>query len=102
MLFVTYWELNENMSVEERLQIAQKLTSTGLFPPENVQVLRWDVTPDSWGILITEAESAQAVDAALALWRMAGAGFFKTTRTAPAMPVQEAIPHAAELLQKLA
>ena len=33
MLFVTYWEVNENMPVEERAQIAQKLTSSGLFPP---------------------------------------------------------------------
>jgi hypothetical protein len=33
MLFLTYWELSESMSVEERLQVAQKLTSSGLFPP---------------------------------------------------------------------
>ncbi len=28
MLFVTYWELNENMSVEQRLEVAQKLTDS--------------------------------------------------------------------------
>lgn len=32
MLFLVYWELNENMSEEERIQITQKLTSSELFP----------------------------------------------------------------------
>ena len=45
MLFLTYWELNEGMSVEERQQVAQKLMSAGLFPPRDVNILRWDATP---------------------------------------------------------
>ena len=102
MLFVTYWELNENMSVEERSQIAQKLTASELFPPEGVNIIRWDATPDGWGILITEAESAADVFHAINTWRSAGAGFFKSTKTAPAMPVEETIPIGAEILKALA
>jgi hypothetical protein len=33
------------------------------------------------------------------MWRIAGTGFFKFTRTAPAQPVQEAIAQRAELLK---
>ncbi len=101
MLFLTYWELNENMPPAERMAIAQKLTSSGLFPPKGVKILRWDQTPDAWGILLMEADNA--MDAALALdtWRMAGAGFFKQTKTAPAMPIAEALPHWAEAMKKV-
>lgn len=102
MLFVTYWELNENLATAETLQAANKLTSSGLFPPKDVQILRWDVTPDNWGILLLEAESAQAVNDALSMWRAAATGFFKLTKTAPAIPVQEAIPQGAKILQMLA
>lgn len=100
-MFVTYWELNEEMSVGERQEIARKLTASGLFPPENVEVLRWDATPDGWGVLICEAESASDVARAINVWRAAGKGFFKTTRTAPATPVEEAIADMKELLESL-
>jgi hypothetical protein len=102
MLFVTYWELNENVALQDTLQAANKLTTSGLFPPANVQILRWDLTPDNWGILLVESDSAQAVNDALAMWRAAVPGFFKSTKTAPALPVQEAIPATAQLLQMLA
>ncbi len=102
MLFLTYWELNENMSEQERLDIGQNLTSSELFPPKGVNMIRWDGTPDGWGILIMEAEEAADVVRAIDMWRAAGAGFFKTTKTAPAMPIQELMPVAGELLQTLA
>jgi hypothetical protein len=92
MLFLTYWELNENMPVPERMGIAQKLTSPGLFPPKGVKILHWDQTPDAWGILLMEADNAMDVALALDCWRMAGAGFFKLTKTAPAVPIAEAMP----------
>lgn len=101
MLFVTYWELNEEMSVETRQKAARKLTEEGHFPPAGVEVIRWDATPDGWGILVTEAESATAIQDALTLWRAAGRGFFKSTKTAPATPVEEAIGNAQEILETL-
>jgi len=101
MLFLTYWELNEDMSIEERQQIAEKLTSSGLFPPEKVNIIRWDGTPDGWGILLAEAESAADIGRAIAMWRAAGAGFFKSTRTAPAQTIQELLVEQGELLKAL-
>ena len=101
MLFLTYWELNEAMSVEERQQVAQKLTSSGLFPPKGVNILRWDGTPDGWGTLLMEADSAADIDRAINMWRAAGTGFFKSTRTATAQPIQEILAQTAELLTAL-
>ena len=101
MLFVTYWELNENMPAEERLRAAGRLTESGLFPPADITVHRWDATPDGWGILIFEAQTAAAANRAINLWRSAGAGFFESTRTAPAIPVDEAIRVGGEILQSL-
>jgi len=87
MLFLSYWELNENMSDTERTAIANKLMASGLFPPKGVNVLRWDETPDGWGIMLIEADTAMDVTQALGVWRMAGAGFFRMTKTAPAFPI---------------
>ena len=101
MLFMTYWELNEAMPVEETLQISQKLMSLGLVPFEGFTIIRWDMSPDGWGILIGEAESAADVDKAIYMWRAAGAGFFKFTKTAPAQPVPDVIAQHVELLKTL-
>lgn len=101
MLFVTYWELNENVSVADQLQVAQKLMASGLFPPTDVKIIRWDGTPDGWGVLVAEADSAAAIQRSLNMWRAAGTGFFKSTKTAPAVPVQEGIALGGELLKAL-
>ena len=101
MLFLTYWELNENMSEGERLEFVQKVMSSGLFPPKDVKVLRWDVTPDGWGILLTEAQSAADVIRSLDTWRCAKGGFFKFTKTATAIPVEESMPIGESLVEAL-
>ena len=101
MQFLTYWELNENMSSADRLKTADNLMSKGLFPPKGVNIVRWDATPDLWGTLILEADSVEDVFRALDLWRASGAGFFKLTKTAPVLPVQEVIPIGQEILQSL-
>ena len=101
MVFLTYWELNEDTPAAHQLQAAQTLMSSGLFPPKDVNILRWDITPDNWGILLCEAESASAINQALVMWRAACPGFFKTTRTAPVIPVQEGIASTAELLKTM-
>ena len=102
MLFITYWELNEDIPVADTLQAAQKLTSAGLFPVQGVQILRWDITPDRWGVSIIEADSAQAVSDGLTIWRAAVPGMFKSTKTSPAIPIQESMPALGAMLQKLA
>ena len=101
MLFMTYWELNEDMPDQERTQVAEKLTGSGLFPPKGVNILRWDGTPDLWGTVLFEADTAAAAFRAIALWRAAGPGFFKVTKTAPVLSVQEIIPLTGEIQSAL-
>jgi hypothetical protein len=102
VLFLTYWELNENMSERDRLDVVCKLRESGLFPPKDVTLLRWDATPDNWGIMLFEAPDNAAAFATIDLWRMAGAGFFKATRTAPAVPVEQGAAIAEPMLAILA
>jgi hypothetical protein len=99
MLLMCYYELNENMPAQERVKATQKIVSAGAFPAQNVKLLRWDFAIDLWGVMLFEADSAADVERHLNVWRVAAAGFFKTTRTAPAMPVEELKQHAAELLK---
>lgn len=101
MLFLTHWKLNEDMPMAERQEVGRKLLEDGHFPPEGVELIRWDATPDGWGILLLEADSAADVQKALAQWRASGAGFFESTKTAPALPVREAMENAQGLLQEL-
>ena len=101
MLFLTYWELNENKSSQERTHIARKLTSGGLFPPKNVRIIRWDQTPDGWGVTVWETDSAADVILANELWRAAATGIFKITKTAPAAPIQELMPLGEQMLKSL-
>ena len=50
-----------------------------------------------WGTVLFEADTAADAFRAIALWRAAGAGFFKVTKTAPVLTVQEIIPLGAEI-----
>ena len=102
MLCMMYWELNEDMPTEERLGIAGKLMESGMFPPEGANVVGWWGTPDNWGILLVEAENEAAAFDSLNSWRMAGAGFFTFTKTAPAMKIEDSIAHGVEQLKKFA
>jgi len=99
MLFLTYWELNEDMPVEQRLKITQKLSA--MLPLKGVNIIQWVITPDAWGILLAEAENAADISKAINIWRVAGAGFFKSTRTAPAQTIQESVSQQSDLLKTL-
>ena len=101
MLFMTYFELSQDVPLTAGLAGAQKIMAAGLFPAPDVTIIRWDISPDSWGVLLAEAESVAAIEGAINVWRAAIPGFFRVTRTAPAAPVQENIGRTAELLQRL-
>ncbi len=99
MLLMCYYEFNEDVPAAEHLRVAQKIASLGVFPSKNVKMLRWDFAVDLWGIMLFEADSVADVERHLNIWRVAGAGIFKMTKTAPAMPVEELAQHAAEMLK---
>lgn len=102
MLFLTYWKVNEDMSVEERNEIATALTQEQQFPPEGVELVRWDGTPDGWGIALMEADEYEAVSNALNVWRTAAGdtAFFEETKTAPAAPTKDIIAQQTAMLEE--
>ena len=59
MLFLNYWELNDEVSISERLEAVEKLKKCKLFPPQNVEIIRFDITADNWGVTIFEADSVE-------------------------------------------
>ena len=99
MLFLCYWELNENMPVIDHLKLGKMLMESGLFPPPGIELIRFDMTPDYWGVTIFKAESVEAAFSCIDLWRAAGTGFFKKVKVTPAMPVNDAKVLGAKLYQ---
>ncbi len=102
MLFMTYYELDEGMPEKQRLKTAEKVVSSGKFPPKGVKIIRWDISPDGWGIGLFEAETAEDAMRTVNIWRTAAPGFFRCTKTAPAMPVQEDMSISVGLVRGLA
>jgi hypothetical protein len=102
MLFVTYWEVNGEMPVEERNEIARTLTREQQFPPEGVELVRYDGTPDGLGIGLVEADDYEAVNNARNMWRTAvgDTAFFEETRTAPAAPAEDVIARQTAMLEE--
>ena len=99
MLFLCYWELNENIAVIDHLKVGKMLTESGLFPPEDVELIRFDMTPDYWGVTIFKADSAEAAFNIVEVWRIAGTGLFKKMNLSPALPVMDAKALAGKLYQ---
>lgn len=97
MLFPCYWELNENMPVIDHLKLGKTLLESGLFPSPGIELIRFDMTPDYWGITLFKAESVEAAFTCVDLWRVAGTGVFKKIKIAPAMPVKDASALGAKL-----
>ena len=92
MLFVTYFELNDNLDPTLIGELAQKFMSKKLFPTEGVKIINWLLTPENWGIVISEDDSEEAMFKDINMWRIALPGMFKTVKQAVAMEAAKLIP----------
>ena len=101
MLFLCYWELNENMDSMHHIMIAMLLTESGLFPPPGVEIIRWDKTPGNWGVTVFKAESVEAAASLVGMWRLAAPGFFKKVKMSPAMPIPDSAAQGARLYKSI-
>jgi hypothetical protein len=102
MLFISYWELNEEFDPSELADMAQKILSKGLYPTEGVKQIGWYTsTGDFWGITISEADSEEQLVKDSNVWRMAKPGVFKSIKTSPAMELAKAIPILIKLKKQL-
>ena len=93
MLFLSYWELNENLTVKDIVKVATELMEKNLWPAEGTEILGFYTTTEVpiWGITIEEAESVESVLKGAAAWTNTKPGFFKVLRVSPAMTAEEAI-----------
>ncbi len=92
MLFLTYYELNENLDPTLIGELVQKFMSKKLFPTEGVKIITWLLTPENWGIVISEDDSEEAMFKDMNMWRIAMPGIFKTVKSAVGMEVAKVIP----------
>ena len=92
MLFLTYYELNENLDPTLIGELVQKFMSKKLFPTEGVKIITWLLTPENWGIVISEDDSEEAMFKDVNMWRIAMPGIFKSFKSAVAMEATKVIP----------
>lgn len=67
-----------------------------------MEVLRFDIAADGWGISICEAERIEDVFTVVSMWRVANPGFFSSTQASPSLPVTEVMPLYEQLMERLA
>lgn len=101
MLFLAYYKLSEDVEPEDVVEAAGQLTESGMWPPDDTEVIRWITTVDNWGITLMEAEDYEALNRAWLMWRSAVPGMFEEAKTAPAAPVEEDIEQTLALLEEL-
>ena len=102
MIFISYWELNDNFDPTEMTAVAQSLISKKVWPVEGMKEIGWYVsTSDFWGITIVEAETEEQMVEMAAMWRIAKPGIFKLVKTTPAMEIVKMLPVIMKLGQKI-
>lgn len=102
MLFITYWELNQDFDPSELAEIAQKLMSKKLYPVEGVKQIGFYIsTSDYWGITIEEADNEEQMAKGSNMWRLAKPGYIKVMKTTPAMDATKMIPLVIKLKKQL-
>ncbi|MEH6449597.1 MAG: DUF3303 family protein [Oleispira sp.] len=101
MLFLIYWELNEQVAASQRIAALNKMQAAGLFPPPDAEIIRFDITPGQWGSTVMEADSSGAIMRHLGAWRIACPGIFVTTKVSPAMSVADSVAEMMDVLKKL-
>jgi hypothetical protein len=102
MLFVIYFEFNENKDPAEILDAFQKIQDAKIAEMhEKWDVKGWYVTPDYWGVAIVDTDSVQVHLRSANSWRLALPDIFKLFKTAIAAEVEQYAPNLAKLIRKL-
>ena len=99
MLFLSYWELNENITPKDVVKVGAELMEKKLWPPKGVKILGWYTTTGVpiWGITIYETEKVEQVLKSAAIWTNAKPGFFKVLKVSPAMTAEDAMRVVMEM-----
>jgi len=100
MLFLSYWELNENFTPKDIVKLAGELMQKGVYPVEGTKIIGWYTAAGdvpTWGVTIYEAENVDQVLKGVAVWTNAKPGFFKVVRVSPAMAAEDAMRVVMEM-----
>ena len=101
MIYISYWELDPKLDPSEIADAAQKLINAKMYPLKNSKQIAWYVSPDYWGITITETDSEEDLLSDANMWRMAMPGIFKTIKTSVAQESTKVIPLMLKLKRQL-
>ena len=101
MLFVTYYELNNELETGQILEAGNKLLEAGMWPPEGMDIKRWDTTAEGWGVTIAEADDYETIYRSIMMWDALVPGMFEEINVAPAAPVEESMAAGGQLLDEI-
>ena len=100
MLFISYWELSEELNPKDVVEVAAELMEKKLWPVEGTKIIGWYVAPGevpTWGITITKTETVEQVLKNIAVWTSAKPGIFKVNKISPAMTAEDAMRVVMEM-----
>ncbi len=102
MLFISYWEINQDFDPSELSEIAQNLISKKIYPSEGIKEIGFYMSlSDLWGITIEEADSEEALIRNTQMWRIAKPGMIKFIKSSPAMEVTKLLPIVMKLKKEM-
>lgn len=68
MLYIAYYEISNDVPRREILEAGESLMEAGMWPPEGMEVLRWDTTVDGWGVTVAEVDSYETINRSILMW----------------------------------
>ena len=98
---IAYWELNPDFDPSELAEVATQLIQKGLYPAEGIKQIAWYVSPDYWGVSISEAENEEANVREVNMWRIVKPGIFKVFKHTTAMQAIDILPILGKLAEKV-
>ncbi len=97
MLFVAFWKISKDVTVQDTAKTGMKLLEKGMAPPKGVKLLRWLLLPGGRGVTIVEADNADALLMEWMVWINEYPGMFEYYEISPAVEATKAIESAFEL-----
>ena len=98
---IAYWELNPDFDPSELADVATILIKKGLYPAEGMKEIAWYVSPDYWGLSISEVEDEAAMIKEVNMWRIAKPGIFKVFKHSIALKTVDILPIIGKLAEKI-
>ena len=99
LLFLGYWELDENIGPKKAAELFAEALQKGVWPAKGIKVVSHYVSVDVpvWGVLTYEADNPEQIMKNIAVLRLTKPSFFKKVIVSPAMKAEEAVSVLMEM-----